>query len=431
MKKLISGLLITALLVACTACSPAKPDDADTEYVFAPSLDTSMSATVNISGFMNNFEALDMVMDGFNDYYPNVKFVYTHNTVYRLPQYLADSAPDVFMTSAQNIHNSADPDYYSKDYCLDLTGKVNSSAVRDDALASVTVGGELTGLPMAMTTFGIVANTTLLTENGLSVPTNYSELVSAMDTLKANGYTPLQGSSKTLYADLVLNMGMNIVAADQTLKDEIMRGDESAAAKIQPAFDRLAAMLDGGYTDHEINSALPADNYEGSILNFFKGNVPFYVCTVECVSGMKKRESKSDEFTANPFEYKFVYAPLGDNGAYAYSEPWYSFAVNKNSKQTDIAIEFMRYMSTRLDDMSAKKGLPSVTKKTSNTLYSGITNATNVQASCVYDGSVPVTLRDGFRTACLDFGAGTYTSASEAAAAFVCSFAPSEPTETA
>ena len=36
------------------------------------------------------------------------------------------------------------------------------------------------------------------------------------------------------------------------------------------------------------------------------------------VSGMKKRESKSETFSANPFEYEFLYAPLGDKGAYAY-----------------------------------------------------------------------------------------------------------------
>ena len=41
------------------------------------------------------------------------------------------------------------------------------------------------------------------------------------------------------------------------------------------------------------------------------------------VSGMKKRESKSETFSANPFEYEFLYAPLGDKGAYADQQPWY------------------------------------------------------------------------------------------------------------
>lgn len=32
---------------------------------------------------------------------------------------------------------------------------------------------------------------------------------------------------------------------------------------------------------------------------------------------MKKREPKSETFTAKPFEYECLYAPIGDEGAYA------------------------------------------------------------------------------------------------------------------
>ena len=62
------------------------------------------------------------------------------------------------------------------------------------------------------------------------------------------------------------------------------------------------------------------------------------------VSGMKKRESKSETFSANPFEYEFLYAPLGDKGAYAYQQPWYGFSVNKDSEEKEIAVEFLHFM---------------------------------------------------------------------------------------
>lgn len=55
-------------------------------------------------------------------------------------------------------------------------------------------------------------------------------------------------------------------------------------------------------------------------MTFFEGNVPFLVCDTEKVSGMKKRESKSAAFSANPFEYEFTFAPMGDNGVYEYIE---------------------------------------------------------------------------------------------------------------
>lgn len=78
----------------------------------------------------------------------------------------------------------------------------------------------------------------------------------------------------------------------------------------------------------------------------------FYVCNAECVSGMKKRESKSEAFSAEPFEYEFMYAPMGDNGVYAYMQPWYGFSVNKDSDQKELAVEFLRFMATKLDEMA-------------------------------------------------------------------------------
>ena len=71
-----------------------------------------------------------------------------------------------------------------------------------------------------------------------------------------------------------------------------------------------------------INLLTNAVKYDGSIMAFFEGDVPFYVCNAECVSGMKKRESKSETFHAAPFEYEFLYALLGDSGAYVYLESW-------------------------------------------------------------------------------------------------------------
>ena len=40
---------------------------------------------------------------------------------------------------------------------------------------------------------------------------------------------------------------------------------------------------------------------------------------------------------AAPFEYEFLYALLGDSGAYAYLEPWYGFSVSKDSDEAELA----------------------------------------------------------------------------------------------
>lgn len=119
--------------------------------------------------------------------------------------------------------------------------------------------------------------------------------------------------------------------------------------------------------------------------------MPFYVCNAECVSGMKKRESKSETFSANPFEYEFLYAPLGDKGAYAYQQPWYGFSVNKDSEEKEIAVEFLRFMmqEKEIDEMASIKGLPSVAENGTDEWYAGLRDAKSIEVSFINDGSVP------------------------------------------
>lgn len=139
------------------------------------------------------------------------------------------------------------------------------------------------------------------------------------------------------------------------------------------------------------------------------------------VSGMKKRESKSETFSANPFEYEFLYAPLGDKGAYAYQQPWYGFSVNKDSEEKEIAVEFLRFMmqEKEIDEMASIKGLPSVAENGTDERYAGLRDAKSIEASFINDGSVPDSIRVALEQVCNDFGAGVYGNANEAVQAFV------------
>ena len=42
-------------------------------------------------------------------------------------------------------------------------------------------------------------------------------------------------------------------------------------------------------------------------------------------------------FSADPFEYEFMYAPMGDGSVYEYVELWYGFAVKKESGAQEIS----------------------------------------------------------------------------------------------
>ncbi len=419
-KRIIAAAAAAFMLLGLVGCGAAGNNSATKQKEFEPSLDTDMTETLEIAGFMGNFEALDQVMDEFNEIYPNVTFSYDHNTEYMLPQYVeANDNVDIFMTSDRNIKASDEPDYFVQDRCLDLSeAGIELSGVREEAAADCTVDGKLLRVPVAMQSYGMVVNKTLLDKEGLSVPENYSEFLDVMEALKEKGYTPLHGSDRHLYGDLMVNMAMNIIAADSDLEKALETGDSSAADAIEPVFERLQEIIDNGYTDYDTNCTYPQDNYDGSIMAFFEGDIPFYVCNTECVSGMKKRESKSETFSAAPFEYEFMYAPTGDKGAYAYKEPWYGFSINKDSEQKEIAVEFLKFMATKLDDMASVKGLPSVTSDSADERYQGINTADNIQAEFINDGSVPELRREVMLDVCKRFGAGKFADAAEAAAEF-------------
>lgn len=136
---------------------------------------------------------------------------------------------------------------------------------------------------------------------------------------------------------------------------------------------------------------------------------------------MKKRESKSETFTVKPFEYEYLYAPVGDEGAYAYTEPWYGFSVNKDSKDKDIAVEFMRFLTTadRLTSMASIKGMPASTTTGTDDRYTAMKHQKKLASSFSNDGSVSGNIWAAFMEVCRNLGAGAYASAGETAQAFV------------
>lgn len=242
-----------------------------------------------------------------------------------------------------------------------------------------------------------------------------------LEALKEKGYDPIQGPVDHVYSELAANMMYSIIGTDEDLQKALYNGDESAVDKILPVYERLAEIVGNGWTDADINSTYPADNYDQSILRFFEGDVPFWVCNTEKVGGMKKRESKSEAFTAAPFEYKFMFVPLGDSGVYEYREPWFGFSVNKDSDVYDYAVEFVRFLATseQLNTLAEIKGVPAVTDNASDERYSAVASVDNAQISYTNGGAIKPHICSFFASTAKMLCMGEHSSAEEAARAFV------------
>ena len=430
---LVTAVLLAGSLAACgTAQQVAAPSDSEPaasaqaeakDTGFVPKLDTDAAVTLDIAGFFGNFEALDQVVNNFNEYYPNVTINYESNSGSKLAEYVKNNPQvDIFMTDDTNLRYPDWTDYYVRGNCVDLTAAgVDVSDVQEELLASSTFDGALLRLPMGLNLTGIVANKTLLRKEGLDTPTTWQEFLDTCAALKEKGYTPIQGPEESIYADLVYAMGMDAIGCAPDLLAALNSGDEEAVEKLEPVFARVQTLLDKGYIDPEVNASYPTDNYDGAILNFFEGDVPFWVCTTEKVSGMKKRESKSESFTANPFEYQFLFAPLGDGGVYQYIEPWVGFSVNKDSDDYDYAVEFVRFLAQedQLNTIAEVKGVPAVSKHAPDDRYTALGSVEKVEQYYINDGTLLNHMKDFFRLEAESLGQGRTATPEDAARSYV------------
>lgn len=139
------------------------------------------------------------------------------------------------------------------------------------------------------------------------------------------------------------------------------------------------------------------------------------------VDSMKKRESKSETFSADPFEYEFLYAPMADDGVCEFVEPWFGFAVSQNSDDYEYALEFLRFLAQedQLNTLASVKGVPSATKNSSDARYEGIQNAENVAARYINDGTILNHVKNYFKQTASGLGNGDYATTEDAARDYV------------
>lgn len=423
MKKISKNILSvitfsSVLLISLVGC------EKNNNYKFSPQLNTDEKLTLNILGYFGNFEALDAVTNDFNKYYPNISFNYQQVSGSNLVAFLdSNFQTDIFMTSSDTISSTN-----LIDYCLDLsTVNLNLNDVDQTMLTTSYKGNFLHSLPIGQNIYGIITNVTLLKKEGLDIPKNYDKFINTLNTLKTKGYVPLQSSSTKIYPELTINMMVNTIQEDNELYNDLINGNLKSYSKIENIFNIVSNIQNNEYSLDEVNNLYPFDNYDDAILRFFEGNVPFWVCNSEKVSGMKKRETKSETFKANPFEYTYIYAPLGDKGSYVYHEPWYGLGISKRSPSIEYAKEFMRFYATKdeLNKMASTKGVPSIAKEKYNSdIYKYIDNPKAIETNCIYDGKVTQKDFDAWYT-CINSFATKKLSKEEAIKSFITTFSNS------
>ena len=378
MKKIVSVLLSVIMVLELASCGSAnKGKSAD--KVFKPSLNATQSGRINVAGGYDNFEALEAEFDRFNEYYPNVELTYTKIDDYNnmIGTVLnGNDAPDIYVnyswmygrdqysSSIDHAENLADPSLG-----LDL------NCIRSNIILK-TNDGTLPMVPVFANTYGMLVNNDLFEKEGLKVPTTYKELVEVCNSFRVKGYeNPMMGFSReektSLFTLSIYPYFCGTVAQDAEAVKKLNAFDPSAGEYIRPSLEKIDQFMNDGCVDIDACDVIE-NNYDAVILRFFEGDVPMMTASGDTVSGTEKRESRSEAFIAAPFKYTFVPIPMSDDGANFLDMPNLQFSVNKDSKNLEMANEFMRFLinSAELNNMAQKKGLMSPTQDLSfNNMY--------------------------------------------------------------
>ena len=352
MKKTMCMFWAVLMLLSLAACG-SKKQEATTAEGFTPALDTSAGGHIDIVGGYDNFEALEAEFDRFNDYYPNVELVYTKVDDYNnmIGTVLnGNDAPDIYanyswMYGREQYKASIDHAEDLSDPALGL----DLGCIRGNILLN-TDDGALPMVPVFSNTYGMLVNNSLFEKEGLSVPATYQELVTVCEAFREKGYeNPMMGFSQkettSLFTLTVYPYFCGTVAHDAEAVKKLNALDVSAGEYMRPALEKLVQFLNDGCVDLDACAEIE-NNYDAVILRFFEGDVPMMLCSGDTVSGTKKRESRSEAFIANPFTYTFAPVPMSDEGANFLDMPNLQFSVNKDSKNLDMANEFMRFLIT-------------------------------------------------------------------------------------
>lgn len=423
MKKMISMALVAVMILSIAGCGKEEKS-----VGFTPKYPADTAFSLAVAGSYENFESLESEFERFYEYYPKADIHYTYlddysKTIIRALE--GQEPPDIFVMQYWMYGNSSyDTLFEHAEVLSDPALGINLDCIRP-GVKWIMDNGDIVTLPIFATSYGMLVNRDIFEKEGLKVPTNFGELKETCDKLKAAGYeSPMMGANTTntsgIYYSFSYPMFTYTVRENLDKQDSLNNLEPSAGELMRPALNRVKDLVDAGCIDLAKCSAEIEDEYNGVIMRFFEGDVPMMFCSGDVVSGTRKRESKSEAFSANPFKYDFYVAPTGDKGGYYLDAISLFFAVNKESANLDMTNEFIRFLASdmELGSMSEKKRLITPTSDYSlDEVYGSLSGFATDQSISFRDTNILNPVVREYLEAAMKVGNGEMT-VDEAVAAF-------------
>jgi raffinose/stachyose/melibiose transport system substrate-binding protein len=260
----------------------------------------------------------------------------------------SNTLPDVYFSWAGDFTKKFVRGNLAKDLTGDVTGDWKSSFT-PAALDAYTYGGKLYGVPITLDAKYMAYNKKLFADNGVAVPTTLEELLSACDTFKAKGIEPIAFGNQ--YGWPAIHFMTQLNSYDVPAATLATDYNPATGAFTDPGY--LKALQDfADINTHCLTKGANGIAHEAAQAQFLAGkSAMHYLEAVEFFALTEKGGAPAD--LANNWDFFKLPAPASPAGDTNYLEGAPDgFLVNPNSQHVDIAIDFLKFL-TSLDN--AKK----------------------------------------------------------------------------
>jgi ABC-type glycerol-3-phosphate transport system substrate-binding protein len=361
------GILFVSSLFSCSG---------NPSYSANGSLDASQEVSLTLCGASQSNLAIENVITAFEKIYPHCRVTYEclQNYNSSLAKRLTNNdSIDLFIADSISADASEGKplsfagDLY-QEKALDLSKTYQG--LNENSALSTGDATKLYYLPFGGEIRGMFVNKTLLASQNLSIPTNYSQLLSCCKALAGadpktapSPYLPLQGNPGSFGTYLMYPYICNLIAnaADpDAVRAKINACEDGVEELFREPLKRLYDLTQGYYYNYGYAEDTLKNFTDGTgttaCYSFFNirqnaetglyekkdnlGNVPFLPWTYSLKTMMEKTKVDFE----STIDYEFVLSPVGDEGGFGYLSPSNWIALNKNSKQKAWALEFLNYL---------------------------------------------------------------------------------------
>jgi raffinose/stachyose/melibiose transport system substrate-binding protein len=290
----------------------------------------------------------DAVVAGYEALHPKVKIDVTSETDQGVKDKLAvmaasNTLPDIYFSWAGDYTKK----FVRSDMAKDLTDLVSGdwkASFTPAALDAYTYDGKLYGVPITLDAKYLVYNKKMLEDAGVAVPTTLEELLAACDTFKAKGVAdPIAFGNQ--YGWPAIHFMTQLNAYDIPAATLATDYDPATGAFTDPGYQK--ALQD--FADINTRCLTPGSNgisHENAQANFLTSKSPMHY--IEAVEFQVLTEAGgAPPELANNWGFIKLPAPAGapgDTGALEGAPD--GFLVNQSSENADIAVDFLKYMTS-------------------------------------------------------------------------------------